>query len=203
MKENKLIIIGMDQSYKNTGISIVKNNKLVKVTSIHTEHYNNKSDVRRKLSEVTGSILNTLTYKYIGYDIKLILEQIRLHSGGFINIDYIKSIGALNSCIVDKAKDFNINVYSVDTRAWKSQVIGTTKKIPNKFGVPEEKWTTVQWVIQQGFEKSILEKASKRKTKGVFIKDGIKYQYNHDAADSAGIAMFGVLGNKSMLKLES
>ena len=65
-----------------------------------------------------------------------------------------------------------------------------------------EKWPTVQWVINQGFESSILQKVEGRKTKGTFTKDGQKYMYNNDAADSAGISMFGFVGDKSKLKIE-
>jgi len=94
-------------------------------------------------------------------------------------------------------------VYSVDTRCWKSQVVGTSKPQSNKFGVPEEKWPTIQWLIAKGFERKILiDVTNTRKEKGTFKRNGKKYMYNNDAADSAGIAMFGVVGDASKLQLE-
>ena len=75
--------------------------------------------------------------------------------------------------------------------------------MPNKYGVPEEKWPTVRWLINQGFEDSILiEVKSKKKNKGTFVRNGVKYMYNNDAADSAGIAMFGFVGEGDKLKEE-
>ena len=72
----------------------------------------------------------------------------------------------------------------------------------NKFGVPEEKWPTVKWLIDQGWEDSIIIPIEGRKTKGTFVRNGQKYMYNNDAADSAGIAMFGFLGDKEKLQFE-
>lgn len=37
--------------------------------------------------------------------------------------------------IVDTASQYNIPVYSVDTRAWKSASIGTSKEKSNKYGL--------------------------------------------------------------------
>ena len=72
----------------------------------------------------------------------------------------------------------------------------------NKFGVPEEKVPTVRWLLKQGWEESILIPIEGRKTKGTFVRDGQKYMYNNDAADSAGIAMFGFIGDPEKLQLE-
>jgi len=47
--------------------------------------------------------------------------------GQFLNINYIKATGGLITTIVDAAYLFGIKVYSVDTRSWKAQVVGTTK----------------------------------------------------------------------------
>lgn len=197
------VVIGIDQSYKNTGISIAADNKLIKVKSINLEKYNTNSEKREQLKKTLHNVLNSVCKENIS-DKKVIcvIERIRLRSQGFLNIDYIKSIGALNAVIVDVCALFGVPVYSVDTRCWKAQVIGTSKPQSNKYGVPEEKWPTVKWVINQGFESSILQTVEGRKTKGTFMKDGQKYMYNNDAADSAGIAMFYFVGDKDKLKAE-
>ena len=49
----------------------------------------------------------------------------------------------------------------------------------NKFGVPEEKWPTVYWLLKQGWENSIIKPVEGRKTKGTFIRQGKKYMYNY------------------------
>ena len=194
------VVIGIDQSYSNTGISIAADKKLLKVKSLKLDNYKTNSEKRRALATTLNGLLKAVCPK--AKEVICIIERIRLHSQGFLNIDYIKSIGALNSVIVDSCYNFHVSVYSVDTRCWKSQVIGTSKPMKNKYGVPEEKWPTVKWLIDKGFESNILIQINGKKTKGTFMHNGKKYMYNNDAADSAGIAMFGFLGDQEKLKEE-
>lgn len=196
----KKVVIGIDQSYNNTGISIAADGKLRKVKSIQLDKYKTNSDKRRALASAVDGLLKAVCPK--AKEVICIIERIRLQSQGFLNMDYIKSIGALNSIIVDVCHNFSIPVFSVDTRCWKAQVVGTSKPAPNKFGVPEEKWPTVKWLLKQGWEDSILIPVEGKKTKGTFIRDGQKFMYNNDAADSAGIAMFGFVGESNKLKEE-
>lgn len=197
------IVIGVDQSYQNTGISIVADGKLKDVKSVRLDKCKNNSERRRALSNVLGGLLNVVAKK--SDNIVCIIERARLHGGpdSFVNIDAIKALGALTATIVDVCDGCGIEVYSVDTRCWKSQVVGTSKPQANKYGVPEEKWPTVKWVIGKGFEDKILiDVTDTRKNKGTFTRNGRKYMYNNDAADSAGIAMFGAIGDQSKLRLE-
>lgn len=196
----KKVVIGIDQSYNNTGISIAADGKLLKVKSIQLDKYKTNSEKRRALANTLSGLLRAVYTK--AKEVVCIIERIRLRSQGFLNIDYIKSIGALNSNIIDICYEHHVPVYSVDTRCWKAQVIGTSKGMPNKFGVPEEKWPTIMWLIKLGWENNILIPVEGRKTKGTFIRNGQKYMYNNDAADSAGIAMFGFLGDQSKLQME-
>lgn len=195
------VIIGIDQSYKNTGITIIADGKIKIVRSIQLSKLKSNSDRRRVLKQRLFTLLSQVSTKCS--NIVCIIERIRLRSQGFININYIKSIGALNAMIVDVMSEFDVKVYSVDTRCWKAQVIGTSKPLDNKYGVPPEKYPTVVWCIKQGFKSSILIDMSGTKTrKGTFVKDGKRYKFNDDAADSCAIAMFGVIGDKSKLELE-
>ena len=196
------VIVGIDQSYNNTGISIAADGKLKKVKSLRLEGLENNSEKRRALASTLDGLLRSVAPRTD--EVVCIIERIRLRSQGFLNIDYIKSIGALNSVIVDTCHDHGVIVYSVDTRCWKSQVIGTSKpsQVPNKYGVPDEKWPTVKWLLDQGWENSLIVPVSPRKKKGTFERDGQRFMYNNDAADSAGIAMFGFLGDQSKLQLE-
>ena len=196
----KKVVIGVDQSYSNTGISIAADGKLIKVRSLQLEKFKMNSEKRRALSDTLSGLLRAVCPK--AKEVICIIERIRLRSQGFLNIDYIKSIGALNSIIVDMCHEHCVPVYSVDTRCWKAQVIGTSKPMSNKYGVPEEKWPTVHWLLKRGWENSIIIPVEGRKTKGTFIRQGKKYMYNNDAADSAGIAMFGFVGDQDKLKEE-
>lgn len=198
----KKVVVGIDQSYNNTGISIAADGKLKKVRSLRLEGLETNSEKRRALASTLDGLLRSVAPR--ADEIVCIIERIRLRSQGFLNIDYIKSIGALNSVIVDTCHDHGVDVYSVDTRCWKSQIIGTSKpsQVPNKYGVPDEKWPTVKWLLNQGWENSLIVPVSPRKKKGTFERNGQRFIYNNDAADSAGIAMFGFLGEQDKLQLE-
>ena len=199
----KQIYIGIDQSYQNTGISIVADGVLRDVKSVRLDKLKTNSERRRVLRHRLDSLISVVAEK--SEKVTCIVEKARLHGGptSFVNIDAIKAMGALTATIVDVCAEYGIEVYSVDTRCWKSQVVGTSKPQSNKFGVPEEKWPTIQWLIAKGFEDKILiDVTDTRKEKGTFKRNGKKYMYNNDAADSAGIAMFGVIGDASKLQLE-
>lgn len=199
----KQIVIGIDQSYKNTGISIVADGKIRDIKSIRLEKCSCNSERREVLRRSLGHLMSVVANK--SEQIVCLVERTRVHGGegSFINIDVIKSMGSLTALTVDIMYSYGVDVYSVDTRSWKSQVVGTSKPMANKFGVPNEKWPTIKWVIKQGFEDKILiDVTDTKKQKGVFVGDGRKYQYNDDAADSAGIAMYYVVGDHNKLQLE-
>ena len=201
MSKYKIVSIGIDQSYKNVGISLSGDSKLLLVTNFNLEQFKTKTEKRKALKKHLNKLCKSIIKKS---DSQIcIIERIRLRSQGFLNIDYIKSIGALNSLIVDVFNKYGINVYSVDTRCWKAQIVGTSKGKTNKYGVPDEKFPTVEWVIKQGFENSILKVVEGRKNKGTFIKNGVKYEYDNDASDSAAISQFYFKGDKNKLKIET
>ena len=199
-KKKNRIVIGIDQSYKDTGVTVSMNRKVKSINSfcLKAEISNTK---RRK-------VLYEGLYKIFSYvDLRarkepqteciVIIERIRLRSQGFLSLNYIKSMGALDAVIVDLADEFNFKVYSVDTRAWKSQVVGTSKPKSNKYGVDPKKWPTIQYVKNLGFESKILEKSkSQRKTKKNFkIKDTF-YCYNDNKADSVCISLYGFVPDR-------
>lgn len=199
-RKYKTICIGIDQSYSNTGISLSADGKLLKIKHIELAKYNSHSERRGALGKTLDGLLKAIWYR--AENIICVFERIRLYSQNFLNIDYIKQIGALNAVIIDIMHKWNVPVYSVDTRCWKSSVIGTSKGAANSYGVPEEKWPAVQWCIKQGFEDSILRSVEGRKQKGTFMRDGNRYMYDNDASDSAGISMFWFVGDRDKLQEE-
>jgi hypothetical protein len=191
MNRYKRIIIGIDQSYKDTGICVIADGVLKDMRHIELSKLKDNSARRRKLNKSLHCLLDSIQGR--ADSTVCIIERIRLRSQGFINIDYIKSIGALNSIIVDICQDHGVEVFSVDTRHWKAKVVGTSKPQSNKYNVPPEKWPTIRWVIDNGWENFILQNHGEKcqKKNGVFKKDGLIMSYNDNAADSCGIAWYG------------
>lgn len=200
----KKIVIGIDQSYKDSGISISVDGEIKKITHCYTMNLKNNTSKRQMLNIKLNTVFKKMSEKAYENNCELIciIERIRLQSQGFINIDYIKSIGALNAMIVDLANLYAIPVYSVDTRAWKSAIIGTSKEQKNKYGIDPKKWPTILWLISKGFEEDIKEEVSGRKTKGVIERNGERFTYNDNAADSAAISLFPFYGDNKLLKEE-
>lgn len=204
IKEKK-IVIGIDQSYKNTGVSICIDGKLKQITSIPLKDYKTNSERRNVLRHKLYHLFRkaSLRASEDHVEVFIIIERIRLRSEGFLNIDYIKSIGALNALIVDEANKVGLKVYSVDTRAWKSAIVGTSKEMGNKYGIDPKKWPTILFVRKLGFEECIKSPVGKRKKKGVIERNGERFTYNDDAADSACIALYGFIPkNKQLLEEE-
>jgi len=193
------IIIGIDQSYQRTGISIAVDGRLVKVSSMAFRGCKIKTEKRKLLAKVLSHILEVNKCK--ASEVIIICERIRTfsHSGGskgegtgkpgdnqmFISTDYIKATGALMATVVDTAYDHGIKVYSADTRAWKSSIVGSSKSIKGN-----KKLATVNFIIKNGFDSSIV--SINRKGKEV---------YDDDAADSGCIALYGFVKD-AKLKLE-
>jgi hypothetical protein len=203
LKHDK-IVIGIDQSYTGSGISIGIDGKLVKVTSTNFEGLEHRSDKRKHLRNIIYRLLSKATRE--ASQTIILVERIRTFSnfgnkqkkGGFqtngLKPDYLKMTGALVAMIVDVAREFNVNVYSVDTRAWKSKIVGSSKARKKK-GKRDAKSETVEYVQKLGFDLFIREKKV-GKNKGEKI-------YDDDAADSACICLYGFLPkSKQNLKLE-
>lgn len=199
------IVIGIDQSYKDSGMTITLNGKVKCVTDCYTEKLKSNSDKRKLLSDKLDEIISFVLSKSNSLnncEIICIIERIRLQSQGFINIDYIKSIGALNALIVDKMSLNNIPVYSVDTRAWKSSIVGNSKGKKNKYGIDEKKYPTILWCIANGYKDKIIDyNIGKNKKKGVISKGELRYTYNDNKADSICISLYG-FESKQLLKEE-
>lgn len=199
MMGNK-IVIGIDQSYKDTGVTLALDGIVKYSKDIYTENLKNNSEKRKIIKQELNKIFDFADTKRTvhKYKVVVIIERIRLQSQGFINIDYIKSIGALNTIIVDLAYHYGFPIYSADTRAWKSTVIGTSKEKQNKYGIDPKKYPTILWCISHGYESYIINYDIGKRKKGVIEKDGIKYTYNDNIADSIGICLYGFTNNPKL-----
>lgn len=200
MQQNKLVI-GVDQSYTSTGLSLCINGKLTKVSSLKFKGLESKTEKRNELRRVLTLILTKASQK--GYEITIICERIRTFSdfgnkkdkSGGLRPSYLMMTGALIATIVDTGASFGVETYSVDTRAWKSKVVGSAKSKKDKDGKRDAKGETVEFVQNLGFDLFIREKKT-GKNKGEAI-------YDDDAADAACIALYGFIPVKLQnLKLE-
>lgn len=189
MRRFKQIAIGVDQSYKRTGISIAGDGKLLHVGSVDLSENDDKTWKRNELRKHVSKACTLAVSRSEDVPV-IVLERIRMFSQQFVSIPYIKSMGALNAVIIDEAWKHGIETYSIDTRAWKAGTIGTSKPEGNMFGVPPEKWPCVDWVCSSGFEKAVKLPVTGRRVKGTFLDaNGDRWEYDNDACDSAGMAM--------------
>ena len=198
------VVIGIDESYKNTGVTINKNNgEDLKVYHIYTDPIKDNSMKREVIREKLIRVSEYVKKVYPDAEVICIIERIRLQSKGFLNINYIKGIGALNALIVDIMYGYGIETFSVDTRAWKSAIVGTSKPVENKYGLPAEKYPTIVWNIKHGRKKDIIDYNVGKKKKGVIVKGDKKYTYDNDKSDSIAISFYGFLPvNKQKLEKE-
>lgn len=203
-KQKNKIVIGIDQSYKDTGITVSLNNKVMNVSECFTEYAVNNSVKRGMLKETLTNIFKFCYAKsqQLNASVIVIIERIRLRSQGFISIDYITSIGALNALIVDLSHLYNFPVYSVDTRAWKSSIVGNSKGKSNKYGIDEKKYPTILWCIKNGYEEYIINYDVGKKKKGVIEKNGKRFTYNDNKADSICISLYGFIPESYQLLKE-
>lgn len=195
---NEHIVIGIDQSYKDTGITIACDGKVKAVISIPLHKL--KTNTERR-NAVWVELVSYLDYCIIRAEkVEVIVERIRLMSAGVLSMDYIKSMSALISVIVDTAAEYNVPVYSVDTRAWKTAIVGTAKEKQNKYGLDPKKWPTILWCIKNGYKDEIIEYDVGKRKKGILEKDGVRYTYNDNKADSIGIALYGFVKDRKLVE---
>lgn len=201
------LVIGIDQSYTDTGISVITDAHIRDIRHIPLTHYKTKTEKRRVLAGRLNGLLSVSVKK--ARNVICIIERCRLKgcsavkTGEFVDLSTIMSMGSLNATIVDTCSPYGVPVYSVDTRAWKSASVGTSRPRDNNYGVEPQKWPTIEWLIKLGYEDKILmDVTDTKKEVGTFLRNGRKYMYNDNAADSCGIAMFWYKGDKKKLKLE-
>lgn len=127
--KDRRIVIGIDQSYTKTGVALIINGVVQNKKLITFKGCKNKTEKRKEIHRFISKVLKSLPeVKSDPQKITIVCERIRTFSGKYgLRPDYLKSTGALIASIVDTAYDYGVKVYSVDTRAWKAQVVGNSK----------------------------------------------------------------------------
>lgn len=181
----KQMIIGLDQSYTDTGICLAVDGVPKVARSISFKGLDDKSDKRRVIQECLEAIFDKYKYRY---NIEIVLEAVRLFSGSdpHISTAYIFSTCALIGSIVDFANSHGIPIYWVETRSWKKKVLGSSKPSGRKLkGVKDQKKVdSVLYAISIGFKHAISYKVERGKNKG-------QIRYNDNIADAICIAIAG------------
>ena len=199
------VVIGIDQSYKRTGISVLKNKEVVRMYSVDFEDCENNTDKRNMLYGYMERILKKACSKQ--NKVIVITERIRLRSQNFLSENYIKATGALVATVIDVCTLYGVPVYSVDSRAWKSAIVGTSRPMDNKYGINPEKYPTILYMRRKGLLEPLLIPYHGKGKKGIIPVrvhgEHALYEVNDDLADSYCIALYGFLPeNRQKLKEE-
>lgn len=181
----KEMIIGLDQSYTDTGLCIAVEGVPKYAESVSFGGAKEKTEKRKAVVER----LRTFVLRYSGkYHITIVIEALRLFSGSqpHISTAYIYSTCALIGSIVDFAYENGIDVLCVETRSWKKAILGSSKPSGRKLnGVKDpKKVDSVLYAISAGFRKQVSYRVARGKNKG-------KLRYNDNIADAICIALAG------------
>lgn len=191
----KKAIIGIDQSYTNTGMCIIVNKKVKNAINVDLSKFNSdpvkRHTIKHKLTDIVGKCVTN------GFEeIQVWIEQTRINQGQ-TTFSLINRQGALQGAIEDQLyklnktyKHVNIRLFTVPTISWKTRFADSRDKQENDVGIPPEKYLTCRKVSILGYEKFCLKECSKQTKKPFKIVDGIKYKFDHDIADCIGIGMY-------------
>lgn len=197
MKASK-VVIGIDESYEDTAITILCDKNIYKMQSIKGKGFNHvayRENMKKHLVVLLNEIFLEIEYE----ETLIILERMRLKSKNQISFPYIKSTSALIATIIDACNVYDIPVYSVDTASWKTQIVGTKKPMKNKHCIMPEKYPTILYLKRKGLLKYIVEEYEGRGRKGVInVLERSTGAYkrckiNDNLADSYCIALYGFL----------
>lgn len=176
-------VIAIDQSYKRTGIAICSKGKVVKALSLDFKGFNSKPQRRKEIRIVLRKLIKTCLKKYNNEEIVILVERTRTYTqGNIFNDKVISSFYTIIGTIVDTAYEYGIRTYSVDTRSWKSKVLGTSKPCVIPFeGVKDpQKILSVKKAISLGFEEQLK-----------IIKGNGEFRYyNDDMADAICMSLY-------------
>lgn len=202
------VVIGIDQSYTRTGITVLCDKEIFEMYNIDFKGCKTNTEKRDMVHAQLTNAINKVLIETNPEETMILCERIRLKSQGFLSENYIKSTGALIATIIDTVSLYQLPVYSVDTRAWKSAIVGSSKPLDNPYGINPEKYRTILYMRDRGLLKYIAEEYKGRGKKGIIdVKiDGqrVPCKINDDLADSYCIAMYGYLPkSKQKLKEET
>lgn len=199
-------VIALDQSYKRTGISVCVRGKVKKVYSIELQkikgigprkgNFGGKTLKRKAVSELLDKVINMCLSKFEPNEVTVLVERIRtLTASGEVRPNVMKAHAALIATIVDKAVEYGIRTYSVDTRCWKTAILGSSSPIfePIEGVTNPQKFGSVRKAIKLGFKENLSVYS---------VKTGEFKEYNDDMADAICMSLYLFKGKPYKIKLE-
>ena len=195
-KKPEEVWIGVDQSYTDTGIAVVRGGKVVYVGDVNFKGCADRYEKRLQLvSKLEGIILKLKTK----YAVSVNIEAVRLFSGSqpHISTQYIFATCALVGIIVDVCRKHSVPVYWVETRSWKKAILGRSKPTGRKLaGVKDKnKVDAIMYCIALGLKDKISYVVKCGKNKG-------QIKYNDNRADAVCIALCGALHKDKIKNIE-
>lgn len=197
-------VIGIDQSYTCTGLAVSVSGRLKLARHIDFDSGVPKVDRRRAIVNRVERLIKKCIERYGAENVCIIMERVRQYmsadngdSIGFrspvLSMFTILSLYSIIVSVSDVASLYGVPVFSVDTRSWKSAVLGSSKSSGKKLkGVDKQnKVDAVRFVIGLGFEDCLR----------IELRGG-KFKYCDDAADAACISLYG-FAKRPKLFLES
>lgn len=200
-------VIGIDESYANTGVALCINGEIIAARSLLAKE---KNSMRLIVQNEMQSLLGIAKEKGISEnEVAIVFERVRLFSNSFISTQYMVSMSYLNAAIIMQGHKLGIPCYSVDTKCWKSHVVGSSKPMENKYGVEPRKFLTLDYCMRNPKLRDFVveyEENPRRQKKCYRTKDNRFARFNDNVADSICIAMFfhkvGARSAAKLLKLE-
>lgn len=203
-------VIGIDESYSRCGIALMCDKVPIELISLDFKNCINNIDKRAEIKKELTRICRE--YRLDKRNCDCIVERIRLFSQGRISENYIIATSGLVATIMDVVSEYDIKTYSVNTKTWKSAIVGSSKPLNNPYGINPEKYRTICYLRDKGLLFWIAEEYKGKGEKGVIQanrrlasgkKEKVRIKINDDLADSYCIAMYGFLPkNKQKLKEE-
>lgn len=211
------VCIGVDQSYRRTGVSVSVNGVLKLAKPIDLSSFKSKAEKRLAVSRHLSNLLSHVLARHSPGEVVCVLERIRTFSHKFLSVPYIKSMGALNATIADLMWQNSITCYSVDTRAWKSGVVGYSSPASSRhpealafskhFNVDPKKAPTALFIYRSYpaiFKHDAVHQVTSRRQRGTFIsKSGCRCEIDDDLCDSACISLSWFCLDQSKFMVEA
>lgn len=186
-------VIGIDQSYARTAYSICHKGNIIACGSFAPEASNRPTDKRKFIRQgiYQATIKKARIAGFTPANTIVLFERIRMFSRGFLSMNYIVKTGALIAIMADMFIEAGYQCYTVDTRAWKAGVIGTSKPKNNKYGINPAKWPTILYVRDNRIVPSRkFLVPEKRHKKGTIQIRGKYYSINDDVCDAICISKY-------------
>lgn len=195
------IVVGLDQSYTNTGLCIAADGKVLLARNVDLSKCTSKTEKRRCVALAVSKAIELS--KARAKSVIVISERIRVFNGQALSLSYVSTTGALVGAIADACYDAEVKHFSADTRAWKAAIVGTTKgasKGPK--GMNLNKLPTLRFVLKRADVKRcwIVKPIGKRCKSYDVMEQGVPCKYDDDVADAICIALYGFYKGRSLLQ---